>query len=464
MSAAPTGSTPSEREIQIAIAPLETLLNEDLGEAAASVDHWLREITYGLVNLQQLRQAAESVPVVCNALAGVDVLIDILTLVENPSSDPLDWVSLGINLIGVIPVPPGVSGARKVLRPVLQLTRQTLRRRPDANIGAVILEILDGHLHANIRGTLEHYVREALVRLPAMLSAAADTARLLFTTLARTLEAAARGQLDAEASHQLSRAQMAEVALYDSALNTDMWRLALSALANASEGNLKDAYNSVARHFGEALEGLLRPLVRTLDDLASSVPDRLEALGAPGLENSIGWLLSRLLNTVLAHPFNRSVTTNIRPGVTSQARYTYSEGPTEVVSRQVKARKAPNPKKNGPCPCTAHSIGHALGNETVAHQDFVLPGPFPVDWTRVYNSRLDALDSGCMGARWITEFTTCIDLIDQSLVLHDSDGRSHDFPLPKVGAYHYDPIEYLTLVRTSAQQLVLLRGVDRRET
>ena len=38
MSAVPTGSTPSEREIQIAIAPLETLLNEDLGEAAASVD------------------------------------------------------------------------------------------------------------------------------------------------------------------------------------------------------------------------------------------------------------------------------------------------------------------------------------------------------------------------------------------------------------------------------------------
>ena len=135
MSAVPTGSTPSEREIQIAIAPLETLLNEDLGEAAASVDHWLREITYGLVNLQQLRQAAESVPVVCNALAGVDVLIDILTLVENPSSDPLDWVSLGINLIGVLPAPPTMAAARMSLRPTLFLVRQELRNSAKMLLG-----------------------------------------------------------------------------------------------------------------------------------------------------------------------------------------------------------------------------------------------------------------------------------------------------------------------------------------
>ncbi|WP_455912812.1 RHS repeat-associated core domain-containing protein [Pseudomonas palmensis] len=464
MSASPTASTPSEREIQIAIAPLETLLSEDLGAAAASVDHWLREVTYGLVNLQLLRQAGENVPVVCNALAGVDVLIDILTLLESPSPDPLDWVSLGINLIGVVPFPPGLAKARMVLRPVLQLTRQTLRRRPGANIGAVILEIIDGHLHANIRGALEHYVREALAQLPAMLGEAADTARLLFTTLARAIEAAARGQLDAAASHQLSRTQMTQAALYDSLLSTDAWRLALSALANASEGNLKAAYNHVASHFGEALESLMRPLVHTLDGLAASVPDRLEALGAPDMQNSIAWLLSRLLETVLAHPARRGVATSIRPGVTQQARHIHSEGPTEVVSRQVRAKKAPNTDKNGICPCTGHSIGHVLGDETVVHQDFALSGPFPVDWARVYNSRLDALDSGTIGARWITEFTTCIDVVDKGLVLHDSDGRSHDFPWLEVDTWHHDPIEYLTLKRTRAHQLTLVRGQERFET
>ncbi|WP_155950784.1 hypothetical protein, partial [Pseudomonas taiwanensis] len=65
-----------------------------------------------------------SVPVVANAFALVDALLDIAELVR----------------------------ARMVLRPVLHLTRQKLRRNPRANLGAVFLEILEGHLHANLRG------------------------------------------------------------------------------------------------------------------------------------------------------------------------------------------------------------------------------------------------------------------------------------------------------------------------
>ena len=72
--------------------------------------------------------------------------------------------------------------------------------------------------------------------------------------MAKTIAAAARGKLDAARSHRLARAQMAQVALYDSALETDAWRLARSALANATEGSLKDGYNSVARHFSGELK------------------------------------------------------------------------------------------------------------------------------------------------------------------------------------------------------------------
>ncbi|MFJ4344025.1 RHS repeat-associated core domain-containing protein [Pseudomonas sp. NPDC089401] len=464
MTAVPSDSAPSEREVQIAVAPLDTLLSEDLGAAAASVDHWLSEHTYGLVNLQLLRQLGDSNPAVANALAAIDVLIDIIDLVQSPSPDPLLWVSLGINLIGVIPYPPGLSRSRMVLRPVLQLTRQTLRRRPGATITQAILEVIDGHLHASIRGHLEQYVSEALAQLPAMLTAAAETAAKIFTDLATTIDAAARGELDAAASYQMSRAQMAEAALYDSALETGFWKLSLSALANAGEGAIKDGYNSVASHFGDELQSLLQPLVRTLEGLAVAVPRRLEALGSAGLENSIAWLLTRLLETVMKRPRGVTLSANIRPGTTQQARHIHSEGPTEVVSREVKPSKAPKPEKNGPCPCTDFSIGHVLGDETLAHQDFALPGPFPVVWTRVYNSRLAALDQGRLGARWLTEFTTCIDVVGKGLVLHDLDGRSHDFPLPKVGAYHYDPIEYLCLKRTGEQQLVLVRGLDRQET
>ncbi|MFJ4345586.1 hypothetical protein [Pseudomonas sp. NPDC089401] len=36
MTAVPSDSAPSEREVQIAVAPLDTLLSEDLGAAAAN--------------------------------------------------------------------------------------------------------------------------------------------------------------------------------------------------------------------------------------------------------------------------------------------------------------------------------------------------------------------------------------------------------------------------------------------
>ncbi|MGG7637896.1 DUF6531 domain-containing protein, partial [Pseudomonas sp. ES1] len=209
---------------------------------------------------------------------------------------------------------------------------------------------------------------------------------------------------------------------------------------------------------------LFKPLIGTLESLAEAVPKQLAALGQAERPHSIAWLLTQLLQTVQAHPPSRRVAVNLKPNGTAQARLIRSEGPTEVARRQGRANKQPKPEKNGPCACTGFSIGHVLGDETLAHQDFSLPGPFPVNWTRVYNSRLAKLDDGSLGARWITEFTTFLDTFGQGLVLHDADGRSHELPLPKVGKHHHDAIEYLTLVRSAEQQLVLLRGLDRRET
>ncbi|WP_367237058.1 RHS repeat-associated core domain-containing protein [Pseudomonas sp. Rh2] len=459
------GSALSEREVQIAIAPLETLLREDLGAAAAAVDQWLQDISCGLLDLQSVRYHLEaSVPVVANAFALVDALLDIAELVRNPSNDPLQWVSLGINLIGVVPVPLGLPRARMVLRPVLHLTWQKLRRNPGANLGAVFLEILEGHLHANLRGELEHYVDGALEQLPAMLEAAGQTASQLFGGLAGLLKDAASGNLDAEVNHARARQQLAQVALYDSLFEVDAWTLAAAALANAGEGLLKSAYNGVARQFDEALPKLLQPLIDTLERLAARVPRFLDTLGQAEREQSIAWLLQRLLQTVRAHPPQRGMAAAVKADTTRQARHVLSEGHNESLSRQAPVRQAPNPRKNGPCPCTAHSIGYALGNELLSHTDFSLSGPFPVTWTRTYNSRLDKLDNGILGARWITEFTTCIDVVDKGLLFHDMDGRSHAFALPKKGKPQYDAVEYFTWVRTGEQQLVLLRGLGRRET
>ncbi|MCO7543140.1 DUF6531 domain-containing protein, partial [Pseudomonas sp. VA159-2] len=82
-------------------------------------------------------------------------------------------------------------------------------------------------------------------------------------------------------------------------------------------------------------------------------------------------------------------------------------GRTESITNQGPATKAANDQKNEVCTSTCNRINFALG--------------------------LDKLDDGVLGARWVTEFTTCIDVVDQGVVFHDMDGRSHAYPLPKQG-------------------------------
>lgn len=48
-------------------------------------------------------------------MALVSVVGDGATIVEKRTADFLDWVSLGINLIGVIPVPPSMAATGRDL-------------------------------------------------------------------------------------------------------------------------------------------------------------------------------------------------------------------------------------------------------------------------------------------------------------------------------------------------------------
>lgn len=129
-------------------------------------------------------------------------------------------------------------------------------------------------------------------------------------------------------------------------------------------------------------------------------------------------------------------------------------------------------------PSSGCSIAFSTGTERVTHTDFVLPAPMPVAWSRTYCSSQPAYDSAALGARWITRYTTRIDPIDPSqaiatdpaiqhlLVLRYQavDGRSHDLPLPGVGAEHFDAVEKLTIKRLSADHLQIAMGPDWRET
>ncbi|WUR11168.1 hypothetical protein E7V67_015745 [[Empedobacter] haloabium] len=103
---------------EVAVAPLNTIDQQDVGAAAAAFDKWLRKISHDYVTLERLSTVAGSLPVIGNIMAVIDAVMDVVGIVQKYIADKkvdfLEWVSLGINLIGVIPLPAS-SAARMSL-------------------------------------------------------------------------------------------------------------------------------------------------------------------------------------------------------------------------------------------------------------------------------------------------------------------------------------------------------------
>ncbi|MGJ7583494.1 DUF6531 domain-containing protein, partial [Variovorax sp. RHLX14] len=90
--------------------------------------------------------------------------------------------------------------------------------------------------------------------------------------------------------------------------------------------------------------------------------------------------------------------------------------------------------------------------------------PLPITWARTYRSNLGAFDQGSLGARWLTPYSTRVDIATPaqgpragqlSLIYHGADGRSHAYPLLAVGQGHRDAIEEVTLTRLSETLLTV---------
>ncbi|MEN8639315.1 RHS repeat-associated core domain-containing protein [Pseudomonas sichuanensis] len=454
-------SQPGGREV--AIVPLSDIHIEDVGRGAAVFDAWLRDVSDGYVTLERIKNVAGSLPVVGNIIALVDALGDVVTLAESDKPDPWDWVSLGINLIGVVPIPPGMAAARMSLRPMLFMVRQEGKQV----LGDALIEIIVGHLNADIVGSLDDFVSQAEDKLKETLTAAGGKGEEILNEICKGLDALIDGDLDSgkdlgEAGKKASKA--ADQLLHDPLASIDnIFDAAWSASKAAGKGMANMAASAT---ISEEAKDYGHKQVAKLRVLAPQIKSEILKLGAASNPHSIEALRLILVASVaLWRKRNpQLVDTNIKPNSTSTAQHQATQGKLETQREEAPPKNAANSCKNGSCTGTKRDINFALGCETLQHVDFSLPGPFPVTWARTYNSRLAELDDSSLGARWLTEFTTCIDVVDDGLVFHDVDGRSHPYPMPKQGKPHYDPIEYRSLVRTTETQIILTRGLERRET
>ncbi|WP_159065869.1 hypothetical protein, partial [Acinetobacter baumannii] len=133
------------------------------------------------VTLERLSTVAGSLPVIGNMMALIDAIMDIVEIIQKGLAkgakeiDFLLWVSLGINLIGVIPVPPAMSAARMSLRPALHLVRQKLALGVK-DLGTALVEVLIVHLNARLAGEIETFVDSAMGKLAGILDDCANTA------------------------------------------------------------------------------------------------------------------------------------------------------------------------------------------------------------------------------------------------------------------------------------------------
>lgn len=103
------------------VAPLNTFSPKDLTAKKSAVDKWFREYTNGVVTVDRLETICRSVPVLGSAFAVGDIIIDIISMLNKgiDKVEIFDWLNLGIDVIGLVPMGPVGPSVRGAARPAL---------------------------------------------------------------------------------------------------------------------------------------------------------------------------------------------------------------------------------------------------------------------------------------------------------------------------------------------------------
>jgi len=453
---AQASSKPVQRAPEVAVAPLDTIDQQDINAGTAAFDKWLRKFSHDFITLDRLITLAGSLPVIGNIMALIDVVMDIVgviqKLINKKEIELLQWVSLGINLIGVVPIPPAMSAARMTLRPTLHLVRQKLASGVK-DLGSALIEVLIVHLNAKLAGEIDTFVDKAMDKLPSILSECATTADGVADDLIKVLNSC----IGKEPLFDVATPADVETRLHDPKA-TSSWRRMLGALGQEYKKSANYIVAVAARHLPQsAVEGV-SGMVNHLTDFKPMFRGKLAALADEQAKMSIRWILMRLRDAVKKHRKRYPALVPSSKGAQHQKDNPGHE--LGAIGRQVPAKGDANacklcPAKGG----TAHSISFATGAETFTHTDFVLDAPLPIEWSRTYRSQLTAYDHGHLGARWLTPYSTRIDVVGQgkstALLYHAADGRSHLYPCLDIGQRHHDPVELITLTRISVSLLAL---------
>lgn len=450
---------------EVAIVPLSKDMVHDLQAGTAKFDSWLKEVSGGYVTLSRIETVASALPVVGNVIAAVDVAMGIYDMTQAPAVGAFDWAMLGIDLIGVIPLPPVMAQARTTARPIFSAVKQSLKHSGN-DIGEALVVVIIDHMHESHAGDIEKFANGLKAQIKPILDDGAKMAQGLTNDLATICEKVLSGKLFDARGSLVNADKKYRVAQTTSWRDPgrklgNLWGALMDVeaavakkAANLSSGALSSQIPEKTR---KQLQAIIRKLRVEFGPLMAQKIRGLNSAEAGGLV----WLMDKLLEAVARFRKKRGAkagtvahqsTTNVKAKKSS----------TTIESHHVEAKS----KKPGPNECkscgtpnrTKKSIGFALGDELLSHTDFSLPGVMGVTWTRTYRSSFYPNDRGEIGARWITPYSTRIDLRKREMLYHDATGRSVHYPILEVGSSHDDPVESLTLSRLSDTLLSITRG------
>ncbi|MGN6668872.1 MAG: DUF6531 domain-containing protein, partial [Trinickia sp.] len=467
------------------VSPLSQIHREDVSAAIHELDIWLRNVSHDLITVDRLETVAQTVPVLANIFAAVDVVLDIKAMIEhgNKPIEAFDWLNLGLDLIGIVPVPLGTAELRIGARPMLKLIREEVARSGKAALegGAQVLttavvNVLAANLYERYAGEIESFLTLVKNALTDMLEKCAKLIGELMTALADLFAKAAGDKEFSIAGNVRSVARHADqaaagFAAYDA-------KQALHGIGGMIvdwikiEG--KETINA-GTHLAKAGDANYGHDLRAFsEDVRKRIPEvqaRVRSLNGNEV-GQIGWLIQIAEQGVQRW---REIKTHHHHvvGIPSKGKTRVvkerEEGALESIEKTAQAKHpgASNCKLNcpiaSPAQATPRSIGFALGDETIEHVDFTIGGPMPIVWQRTYRSFFDANDEhGPLGARWITPYTTRFDIreAESKLIYHDAAGRSISYPLLAPGEHRDDLSEDLALKRIDEHQLALTRGYD----
>ena len=406
---------------KVAIAPVNTIKLADVNAGTQKINQWLKKNTGDMVDLDTLKMVAGSLPVIGNIIALTDAVYDVIEITgkENPGFP--DWLNLGIDLVGVIPLPPGLAASRMALRPALKTlkSKNLAKQIPDT-----IIELLTIHVNERVAGELSQFAEKAQPLVKKTVDDCGHKAKELGNNFADGMSKILTGKLFST-GQDIKNAKSSLSKVGENALRNPFKAFShgVDFLASVGSAGAKEYGNMGAKVATSFLDSKTKNQVNkqigNFRKFSNTVPTRLAPLADPSTAMSFSWLLQNLMVAAKKYKSKQKHTVPIKDKQVTSKEKKRANGELETIQNQKKPNNNPNTScelntngaKANPAKKvskTSNSITYALGTEFLTHIDAYESSISSFVLSRTYASNLYQLDHGEFGARWLTPFTTRI--------------------------------------------------------